>query len=85
MKNWNLCFLAETQVERNSVLAAIDQATSQPTQESVQKAGTLAWDWVGRHPEDYAVWDACEPLSLLAECLKEKSGHASASDLVLSR
>lgn len=85
MENWTLRFPAELQDERNSVLAAIDQAMSQPTQEAVQKAGELAWEWVGRHPDDYAVWDACEPLSLLAEGLKEKSSRTSASGLAVSR
>lgn len=85
MDNWTLCVPAEMQNERKLVLAAIDQAVNQPTQEAVQKAGRLAWDWVRRHPEDYAVWDACEPLSLLADDLKEKLNPALQPELALSR
>lgn len=85
MQNWNLHFSAEIQNERDLVLATIDQAMRQPTQETVQKAGTLAWAWVGRHPEDYVVWDACEPLSMLADDLKEELDPALQPELALSR
>jgi hypothetical protein len=55
---WQFEFPPDMQAEREAVLAALGRAMDEGAIEAVREAGTLAWAWVARHPEDYAVWDA---------------------------
>lgn len=59
----------EVQAEREVVFAALERAMRERTPEAVREAGALAWAWVAQHPEDYAVWDAGEPVAMLAEAM----------------
>ena len=66
---WQFEFPPDVQAEREVVLAALGRAMGEGTPEAIREAGALAWAWVARHPEDYAVWDAGEPLAMLADAL----------------
>ncbi len=66
---WQFEFPPEVQAEREIVLRAYDRAMNERTPEAIREAGALAWAWVTRHPEDYAVWDAGEPIAMLAEAM----------------
>lgn len=66
---WQFEFPPEVQAEREIVLMAYDRAMNERTPEAIRAAGVLGWDWVTRHPEDYAVWDAGEPIVMLAEAM----------------
>ena len=63
-------FPPEVQAEREPVLRALDRAMAERTVEAVRAAQTLASAWLTRHPEDYAVWDAGEPIAMLADALE---------------
>ena len=63
-------FAPEVQAEREPVLRALDRAMSERTAEAVSQAQALASAWLTRHPEDYAVWDAGEPVAMLADALE---------------
>ena len=87
MNDWQLEFPPEVQAEREPVLAALDRAMDERTISAVQEAQTLAGAWLARHPEDYAIWDAGEPIAMLADALaamekttrKEKTSVAAQS------
>ena len=66
---WQFEFPPDVQAEREIVLTAMDRAMTERSPEAVREAGALAWAWVARHPEDYAVWDAGEPIAMLAEAM----------------
>ena len=66
---WQLEFPPEIQAQREPILAALDRAMDEATVEAVQEAQTLASVWLGRHPEDFAIWDAGEPIAMLADAL----------------
>lgn len=67
---WQFEFPPDVQAEREVVLAALDRAMQERTIEAVREAGALAWAWVAKHPEDYAVWDAGEPVAMLGDALE---------------
>ncbi len=67
MIKWQLEFPPEIQAEREPILVALDRAMDEATVEAVQEAQTLAGAWLARHPEDYAIWDAGEPIAMLAD------------------
>ena len=67
MIKWQLEFPPEIQAEREPILAALDRAMDERTIEAVREAQTLAGEWLARHPEDFAVWDAGEPIAMLAD------------------
>jgi len=66
---WQLEFPPEIQAEREPILAALVRAMDERTVEAVQEAQTLASAWLGQHPEDLAIWDAGEPIAMLADAL----------------
>ena len=39
------------------------------TIEAVREAQALALDWLDRHHEDLTIWDAGEPVAMLADAL----------------
>lgn len=63
-------FPPEVQAGREPVLRALDRAMVERTVEVVREAQDLARVWLMRHPEDYAVWDAGEPIAMLADALE---------------
>jgi len=63
-------FPPEVQAEREPVLRALDRAMAERTPEAVREAQRLARAWLTRHPEDYVVWDAGEPIAMLADALE---------------
>ncbi len=63
-------FPPDVQAEREPVLRALGRAMAERTVEAVREAQTLASAWLTRHPEDYAVWDAGEPVAMLADALE---------------
>lgn len=67
---WQFQFPADVQAEREFVLAAMGRAMDEGTLEAVKEAGALAWAWATKHPEDYAVWNAGEPLAMLGDALE---------------
>ena len=67
---WQFEFPPDVQAEREVVLASMGRAMDEGTLEAVKEAGALAWAWVAKHPEDYAVWDAGEPLAMLGDALE---------------
>lgn len=67
---WQFEFPPDEQAEREVIFAAMDRAMDERTLEAIREAGALAWAWVAKHPEDYAVWDAGEPLSMLADAIQ---------------
>ena len=67
---WQFEFPPDVQAQREIVLAAMERAMQERTIEAVKEAGALAWAWVAKHPEDYAVWDAGEPLAMLGDALE---------------
>ena len=73
---WQFKFPPEVQAERQRVLEAYDRAMSEGTLEAIKEAGALGWDWVARYPKDYVVWDAGEPLSMLADAIEATSPKA---------
>ena len=73
---WQFEFPPEVQAERQAVLEAYSQAMNEGTLEAIKKAGALGWDWVARYPKDYVVWDAGEPLSMLADAIEATSSEA---------
>ena len=66
---WQLEFSPEIQALREPILAALVRAMDERTVEAVQEAQSLAGVWLGRHPEDLAIWDAGEPIAMLAAAL----------------
>ena len=66
---WRFEFPPDMQAEREIVLAALDRAMAERSPEAVREAGALAGEWVTRHPDDYVVWDAGEPIAMLAGAL----------------
>jgi hypothetical protein len=66
---WQLEFPPEIQAEREPILAALVRAMDEGTVEAVQEAQTLAGEWLARHPEDLTIWDAGEPIAMLADAL----------------
>ena len=66
---WQLEFPPEIQAQREPILAALVRAMDEGTVEAVREAQTLASAWLGRHPEDLAIWDAGEPIAMLADAL----------------
>lgn len=66
---WQFEFPPEVQAEREPILAALDRAMSERTAEACREAQMLAGEWLHRHPEDYAVWDAGEPIAMLADAI----------------
>ena len=81
---WQFEFPPDVQAEREVVLAALDRAMDEGTLEAIHEAVALAWAWVARHPEDYAVWDAGEPLSMLADALETLARQSPARELAAS-
>ena len=82
-EEWQFEFPPEVQAERQAVLEAYDQAMRERTPEALKKAGALGWDWVARYPKDYIVWDAGEPLSMLADAIEATTETAPAEDHAL--
>ncbi len=66
---WQLEFPPEIQAQREPILAALVRAMDEGTVEAVQEAQTLAGEWLARHPEDLTIWDAGEPIAMLADAL----------------
>lgn len=81
MITWQLEFPPDVQAERETVLAALDRAMQERSPEAVQEAGALAWAWLARHPEDYAVWDAGEPIAMLADAQASMQAQKDRADM----
>ena len=79
---WKFEFPPDVQAEREIVLAALSRAMDEGTLEAVKEAGAMAWAWVARHPEDYAVWDAGEPVAMLGDALEIIQRRAETRELV---
>ena len=81
-------FPPDEQAEREVIFAAMDRAMDKRTLEAMREAGALAGAWGARHPEDYAVWDAGEPLSTLADAIenvaRQSQDHEPARELAAS-
>ena len=60
---------AQIQAQREPILAALDRAMNEATVEAVREAQSLASAWLGQHPEDLVIWDAGEPIAMLADAL----------------
>ena len=69
MIEWKLEFPPDVQAEREPVLAAQIRAMNEGTMEAVREAQELALAWLARHPEDLVMWDAGEPVAMLADAL----------------
>ena len=69
MIKWQFEFPSEIQAEREPILAALTRAMYERTVEAVREAQTLAGEWLARHPEDLVIWDAGEPIAMLADAL----------------
>ena len=69
MIKWQFEFPPEIQAEREPILAALDRAMSERTAEACLEAQTLAGEWLARHPEDLIIWDAGEPIAMLADAI----------------
>ncbi len=80
---WRFEFPPDVQAEREVVLAAMGRAMDEGTLEAVKEAGALAWDWVARHLEDYAVWDAGEPIAMLGDALEMLKHQAQTRELAV--
>jgi hypothetical protein len=66
---WQLEFPPEVQAKREPVLAAQVRAMNEGTAEAVREAQELALAWLVCHPEDLVMWDAGEPVAMLADAL----------------
>lgn len=66
---WHFEFPPEIHAEREPILAALDRAMAERTREACLEAQTLAGEWLHRHPEDLAIWDAGEPIAMLADAI----------------
>ncbi len=66
---WQFKFSPEVQAEREPILAALDCAMQEATAEACLEAQTLAGEWLARHPEDLIIWDAGEPIAMLADAI----------------
>ena len=63
-------FPPDVQAEREPVLRALDRAMYEAMPEAVHEAQSVCAAWLERHPDDYAVWDAGEPVAMLADALE---------------
>ena len=66
---WQFEFPPEVQAEREPILAALHRAMRERTAEACLEAQTLAGEWLARHPEDLTIWDAGEPIAMLADAI----------------
>jgi len=80
---WQFEFPPDVQAEREVVLAALSRAMDEGTIEVVREAGALAWAWVAKHPEDYAVWDAGEPVAMLGDALETLRHQSQAREFAV--
>jgi ABC-type sugar transport system substrate-binding protein len=81
MIKWQLEFPPEIQAEREPILAALDRAMDERTVEAVQEAQRLAGEWLARHPEDLVIWDAGEPIAMLADALAWKEAQKDREEM----
>ena len=64
---WQFEFPPDVQAEREPILEAQVRAMRERTVEAVREAQELALAWLARHPEDLVMWDAGEPIAMLAD------------------
>ena len=76
-------FPPEVEAERGPVFEAIRRGLAAGTPASVEEASRAQRAWLERYPDDYAMWDIGEPISLLADALeivareeREREGQA---------
>ncbi len=60
----------EDEAQREEAFQALERAMSERTKEAVQTGLTLARAWLVRHPDDWAMRDAGEPIAMLADALE---------------
>lgn len=63
-------FPADLQREREAVFQIVREAVAEGSLETVRAAQERLSDWLELHPDDYTLWDAGEPLALLADALQ---------------
>lgn len=63
-------FPPDVEAERETVFEVIRKGLSMGTQVSVTEASRAQLAWLERYPDDYAMWDIGEPISLLADALE---------------
>ncbi len=68
-------FPPEVEAEREPVFEAIRRGLTAATPASVAEASRAQRAWLERYPDDYAMWDIGETISLLADAL-EADSHA---------
>ena len=78
---WQLEFPPEIQAQREPILAALDRAMDEGTVEAVREAQALASAWLGKHPEDLVIWDAGEPIAMLADALAWMEAKQDRADM----
>lgn len=59
-----------TEAQREKAFQALERAMSDRTQGTVQTGLTLARAWLVDHPNDWAMRDAGEPVTMLADALE---------------
>ncbi len=60
----------EDEAQREEAFQALERAMSERTKEAVQTGLTFARAWLVRHPDDWAMRDAGEPVAMLADALE---------------
>lgn len=63
-------FPPEVEAEREPVFDAIRRGLAAGTPTSVAEASRAQKAWLERYPDDYAMWDIGEPISLLSDALE---------------
>ncbi len=63
-------FPSDVEAERETVFEVIRHGLSLGTQASVTEASLAQLAWLERYPDDYAMWDIGEPISLIADALE---------------
>ena len=62
-------FPPEIQAEREVLFREIHEAMVERSLASIQAVQCRMAEWLQKHPEDYAIWDAGEPLAKLEDAL----------------
>lgn len=63
-------FPPEAEAQREEAFQALERAMQERTEEAVRAGLALARAWLVRHPDDWAMRDAGEPVAMLAGALE---------------
>lgn len=69
----SFAFSAEMQQEREALQQTLRDAVRCGDLTTIKAAQEELCLWLQSHPDDYAMWDAGEPLALLADALEAKA------------